>query len=317
MYAELEKMCERFIDGQEVLHNCYKWSSMTLRCVGAALMLDYDHNLDLETLKEAKKYLKAKEGIFSSFRSNREIPLIVNIAYSDDWDEYYNRIKDINEELKKNSIFSNSYSPVASMIIADNTALQDQRHYIVKTNMIYEQMKKDHAFLTDSDDVIFAALLAVSDIDSDNILLEMDEAYRILKENIRSSHNQELSHILALNLSSPGEKVSRFLELYQLMKDRGNKLERSYHMELLGVASLLEMDFTILAEQIEEVDLYLQTYPSFRGLGMFKEERLIYAIALAVRFFSQDNPLANIVLTYTLLKIQRQRDAAAAAAAAA
>lgn len=317
MYAELERMCERFIDGEEVVHNCYRWSGMTLRCIGATLMLDYERNLNAETLKNVKNLLKSREGIFSSFRSNREIPLAVSMGYTSDWEEYYNHVKAIDEEVKKTSFFSNSFSPIASMIIADNVSPENQRHYIVRTTMIYDQMKKDHAFLTSGDDIIFAALLAVSDIDSDNILLEMDEAYRILKEQIHNSHIQELSHILALNLNSPGEKVSQFMELYQLMKDRGNKIERSYHLELLGVASLLEMDYTILVEQIEEVTRYLQAYPKFRGLSMFKEERMIYAMALVIRFFSQDNKLVDSVLTYVLLRIQAERDAAAAAAAAA
>ena len=49
MYAELERMCERFIDGEEVVHNCYRWSGMTLRCIGATLMLDYERNRERES----------------------------------------------------------------------------------------------------------------------------------------------------------------------------------------------------------------------------------------------------------------------------
>ena len=312
----VQEICERFVDSRAMLKPCFKWSSTTDQCCRASLMLDEDTYITETRIQLIREFLKKNEGIFSSLRSHIEIPLVVKMSLARDYQEYYVTLKAIMRELKMGILFSDSYRIVASMIIMENCNPEDFRHYLDKTKMIYEQMKRDHSWLTADYDIIFAALLAVSDIDVDNILLEMDEAFRILKREFRSSRTQELSHILALNLNSPGEKVSRFLEIHDLLKGNGIKVSKSYHLELLAVLSLLDMDDQSIVEQINQAETYLNTYPEFRGWNMFRDERLMYAIMLVIKANSHDSTLIDNVLLFVILRLQRSRDAAAAAAAA-
>ena len=316
MNEQLTRKCEKFIDSREMLKNCFKWSSITDQCCRASFLLGENDYVSEAQINEIKEYIKKNEGIFSELRSHIELSLCVKMALSGNYVEYYEVLKAIMREIKTSWLFSSSYKAVSAMIIMENKEPKEFRRYIDKTKMIYEQMKRDHSWLTADYDMIFAALLAVSDINVDNILLEMDEAFRILKEQFRSSQNQELSHILALNMSSPGEKTNRFLEIYDLLKANGIKVSKYYHLEILAVLSLLEMDDADIIDQINQAELYLSSYPKFRGWNMFSDERILYAIMLVIKNNCHDNNLIDNVLLYVILRMQRSRDAAAAAAAA-
>lgn len=316
MNEALNRKCEKFIDSRELLKNCFKWSSITDQCCRATFLLGEDTYVSENKLIEMKEYIKKNEGIFSELRSHIELSLCVKMALSADYEEYYEILKAIMREIKTSWLFSSSYKAVSAMIIMENKEPKDYRRYVDKTRMIYEQMKRDHSWLTADYDMIFAAMLAVSDINVSDILLEMDEAFRILKENFRSSQNQELSHILALNMESPGEKTNRFLEIYDLLKANGIKVSKYYHLEILAVLSLLEMDDADIIDQINQAELFLSSYPKFRGWNMFSDERILYAIMLVIKTNSHDSNLIDNVLLYVILRMQRSRDAAAAAAAA-
>ncbi len=313
----IQNICERFVDARALLKRCFKWSSTTDQCLRASFMLGKDDYVPEERIIEIRDYINKREGIFSSFRSHIQLALSVKMAMKADYEEYYIKIKGVMDEMKMGWLFSDSYRIVTSMIIVENVEPQNYRHYIDKTRVIYEQMKRDHSLLTADYDLIFAALLAVSDIDVDNILLEMDESFRILKQEFRSSRNQELSHILSLNLNSPGEKTQRFLEINDLLKRNDIKISKSYHLELLAVLSLLDMDDLSIVEQISQAEIYLNTYKEFNGWYMGKSERILYSIMLVIKANSHDSVLIDNVLLFVILRIQRSRDAAAAAAAAA
>lgn len=316
MNEELNRVCEKFVDSRAMLSNCFKWSSVTDQCCRSSFMLKQDTYISEQRITEMRDFIKKNEGVFSSLRSHIEITLCVKMALSNNYVEYYDILKAIMQEIKTNWLFSTTYKIVVAMIIMENKEPKDYRRYVDKTSMIYQQMKKDHSWLTSDYDMVFAALLAVSDINVNNILLEMDEAFRILKEQFRSSQNQELSHILALNLNSPGEKTNRFIEIYNLLKENGIKVSKSYHLEILAVLSLLDMDDMDIIDQINQATLYLSSYPKFRGWNMFNDERILYAIMLVIKANSHDSTLIDNVLLYVILRIQRMRDAAAAAAAA-
>ncbi|MBQ1341930.1 MAG: DUF4003 family protein [Erysipelotrichaceae bacterium] len=316
MNEYIQNICEKFVDCRALLGECYKWSSTTDQCLRASFMLKDDTYVTESSIQEIKQFLKKREGIFSSLRSHIEMTLTVKMLQSGDYEEYYMKLKTVMEEFKMGWLFSDSYRVVTAMIIIENIAPEDFRHYIDKTKMIYEQMKRDHSWLTRDYDLIFAALLAVSDINVDDILLEMDESFRILKQEFRSSRNQELSHILSLNLNSPGEKTQRFLEIHDLLKRNRIRVSKSYHLEVLAVLSLLDMDDLSIVEQISQAEIYLNTYKPFRGWSMFQDERILYAIMLVIKANSHDSVLIDNVLLFVILRMQRSRDAAAAAAAA-
>lgn len=316
MNDNLVTLCERFVDSRALLAGCFKWSSTTDQCLRASFMLKDDTYITESKILAIKDFLKKREGVFSSLRSHIEITLIVKMCQSPDYEEYYMKLKTVMEEFKMGWLFSDSYRVVTSMIIIENVEPKDYRHYIDKTRVIYEQMKRDHSWLTRDYDLIFAALLAVSDIEFNDILLEMDESFRILKEEFRSSRNQELSHILSLNLNSPGEKTQRFLEIHDLLKRNKIKVSRSYHLEVLAVLSLLDMDDLNIIDEVTQAEMYLNTYKEFSGWTMFQDERILYAIMLVIKANSHDSILIDNVLLFVILRMQRSRDAAAAAAAA-
>ena len=58
-------------------------------------------------------------------------------------------------------------------------------------------MKEKHPWLTSDEDIPFAAMLAVSDLDTDSLISEMEKNYEILKQKFSDKNAvQTLSHVL-------------------------------------------------------------------------------------------------------------------------
>ena len=315
MNREIEHICELYIDNR----NNFKYKNLlyegTMLNVAALLCAYDDYPITKEEVQLYKKMLKGNTGVFSAYRNNMLCPMIAKMAMTDDPYAYLKEIQDIALQLEDTKVFKSEYSVIAAMIIYENNDPSRKREFISKTKIIHQIMKNEHSFLTDSSDIVFAALLATSDIDSNNLLLEMDECFLLLKEKYKSYYKQELSHILALNLGSPGEKVEKFMNIFTLYKAYGLKVSKMYNILMVGLISLLEVDDEILIQDIIEVDQYLKVQKGFHGLSMDSTERLIYAISIVTMYYSHDSIVNKSVLMYVLLRIAIERQAAAAAAA--
>lgn len=315
MNEKLLDLCELFVENKKILDECFQWDSVSMRINGAMILTNQGVLTTKSRISACKETLKKNASIFSNYRGHVRVPFISKMSLENDGQKYFDMVSSIYDKLQDNKVFKSEFAIISAMIIYDQIAEEELDHYITKTKLIFQQMKKDHSFLTNNDDIVFAAILAVSNIDIDNLLLEMDENYRILKNEYKSSNNQELSHILSIDMGAPGLKVEKLKRLYQRFKDEKLNFGKGYGSIALAVLSLIDIDEDEAFYQIKEVNDYLYTNKGF-GWSMVRNERLSYAALLVTKAYKPDDKVIENVILYTSLRRAIDAQAAAAAAAA-
>ena len=226
-------------------------------------------------------------------------------------------IKELADLVDSRQVLKSSYSVLAAMLIHDQAKPEDYMHYASLTKLIYQRMKEKHRFLTGEDDIGFAALLAVSGIDLDHLELEISECYELLKEEkMPFDARQELSHILAMDMGAPTQKVAKVKALFEEFKRRKKKYGRSYEFVSLGSLALLDLDVSELCDMVIEVEEWLKVQDGFHGLACDRATRLMIAADFVVETFKPEDYEMDSVLQYITMKIAIAQQAAAAAAAA-
>lgn len=221
--------------------------------------------------------LKEQTGIFSNFRSMSRLPIVTMMALTENPKEKLEKSLKV-YELLKGEFWGSNYLPMASMIIEELTEEAHYEEVVRRTRYIYNLMKEEHPFLTSAEDSPMAALLALSNLEPQEAVVEMERCYQELKGEFFSGNAvQSLSHVLAMGQKSAEVKCRRVMELFQALKEHGKKYGTSYELATLGVLALVDVSVDVLAREIAEVDDYLSTQKGFGVFGVGSKHRLMYA----------------------------------------
>ncbi len=277
MKESLRARCELFIENRDVIRESFTWQSSYLYPLCSSILTSKNQRADIEKLKECKRLLHSKTGVFSNFRGISKSAIITMLSTESEPRILLDRILQIYDMLKE-LFFPSEYLTVAAASIAQ-IAEPDQYSQIVrKTRTIYEKMKQNHPFLTSSSDSAFASLIALSEINEDYAVQEMEHCYEILHPQFFSSNAvQSLSHILTLGEGSSQIKCQRVMTLFERLKEKGHKYGTGEELATLGVLSMLNVDLNELVEEIIEVDEFLEHQKGFGIFGVGSKQRMMYA----------------------------------------
>lgn len=318
MNQELQKRCELFVENKNVLEKKFVWDSAMIMPVCAMLHTELNKKVDVERLMECKTLLKKKVDVFSSFRSYAELVLISKMALSDNPAGYLEQVVNTYNMIKKHKMSGSVYTVLAAMVVVDNVDDIQREKLIEKAAVIYTQMKKDHPFLTSSEDVSFAVLMAMSDLPEAGLMQEMENCYKILKTKFSSSNAvQSLSHILAMVDKDTTVKCNEVFELKNMFKDKKKSFD-SNAISVLGGLNMIDVDKESLVVEIIEVDEFLKTQKGFGFWGIGEKQRLLYAASLVMnQYGSEKNSTQVTVISSTVTAIIAQYTAMLAAVTAA
>ena len=277
MNITLQTLCEDFIRNRDTVKAAFRWESSYIYPVCASIFTDRRVKADTDKLYKCRDILKARTGAFSNFRGNPRLAVISMMALEDAPEERLDRALRVFDSLR--SHFSNSqYLPVASMVIAGLTEPGFYEECAARTRQIFELMRAEHPFLTSGEDSVFAALLALSELDEQAIVEQTECCYRILKGSFFSPNAvQSLSHVLALCDGDPEEKCARTLELQRAIRDRGCLYGTGYELATLGVLAMLPGSRDALVDDLVETDAFLSRQKGYGIFGPGKKMRLMHA----------------------------------------
>lgn len=316
MEKELQNMCEMLILNNNVFKNVFKFNDNMI--VGGAMIYTENELLaDEKGLKKAREILKKEENIFSVFRGNMEIPIVALMSLEPDPQDFLDAIKAIYKEMNGRRWLDNQYAIIASIIIYYKVKPEDYISAIEKARMFFEKIKKAQGILSSDSDLLFATLLAVSNINVDILLLEEEENYALIKGKIFLAPNHDLSHILSLDMGAPGLKAQKFLDLRNLMKEEKLNFGNGVELCALAVMSLLDEENDDLFYLVYEVNNYLKNQKGFKGWSMSSHQRLMYTAMIVTKYLKPHDDLIDSMLLYISLYNAIAADTAAAAAAAA
>ena len=290
MNSQLQQKCELFVQNKEVISKAFAWNMGLMSLTAALVLTEKGIEAKKDKLKECEAILKNHASVFSEFRGNIKVPFICKMAASDNPERYFTQVETVYKMLNAKKLLGNEYKILAAMTICDYVSENEYSTYVAKTNAIYEQMKEKHRWLTSDEDMPFAAILAVSDIEISKLIDEMESCYTILKGSFSDSNAvQSLSHVLALGDMPSETKCARVEQIFDALKKQNHKFGSGHELSSLGALALGDLSVDEIAAMISEVDDFLKVQRGFGALSLGSRERRIYAAQLCLNHVAPGN----------------------------
>ena len=83
MRTTLEQLCNNFINNRDAVKATFKWENDQIIAASATSFLNRGVLADAAKLEDCKKLLKENTGVFSNFRGNVEVPMVVQLAMAE------------------------------------------------------------------------------------------------------------------------------------------------------------------------------------------------------------------------------------------
>lgn len=308
MNATLQSLCDSYVQNRDILKKAEKMAPTYLYPVCAEWFCAQGKTANQEQIAACKALLKKKTNVFSSFRGTATLPLLCLLSLEDDPEQ---KLDDIlaRYALLKKSFMSSEALALAALLLpgSENAEALGSR---AKT--IYHRMSKNHPFLTSSDDMVYAVLMAATGKKEEALFTELEECYAILKDSFgKSSHAMASACVLALDGRTPPEKAYRVAELYDAIAQSGLKYGKNYELPVLASLSLTGADSRLLASDLVEMDAFLSDQKGYGFFGMGKKARLMHAAMLLSIAYGNNCHMTEAAYVSMFALIAAQRRAAA------
>ena len=320
MNESLNERCRLFIENQSVFERAFPWENSYFYPVCAALFTDKGRKADAEELKDTRRFLREKVNAFSNFRSIAELVIVTMLALEDDREKRFAETIEIYGSLK-GYFWSSEYLPIASIILSGAVDKEKYGEICERTRRIYDLMKKEHPFLTSSEDSVFAAMLALSNKSDEDILRECEGCYGILKEYFYDKNAlQSLSHVLVLSddgIRSASDKCRDTVRIYEMLKEKNCKYGKGYELATLGVLATLPCGLDEAVRDMVSVSDFLKEQKGYGFFGVGRELRLMHAAMIVTsEHLGGSQAMSGAAIGSTLSLIAAQQAATCAAIAA-
>ncbi|HRR77794.1 MAG TPA: DUF4003 family protein, partial [Ruminococcus sp.] len=196
---------------------------------------------------------------------------------------------------------------------------EETENAAIRGKAIFKLMKKDHPWLTSSEDCVMAGLMSRSDRADNELLEDAENCFNILKKKFSDKNAlQTVSQILALSKENSETKSQRLIQLFDLLKASGRSYGKNYHLSTLAAVSLLSNNIQELAATICEADDILSEAKGYKGIfGTDKKIRLMHAAMITADLYQPADNTNIAASTSALVLIAAQEAAMCAAIVAA
>mgnify|MGYP000000708930 FL=1 len=283
MNTIVREKCDLLIKNKDTLCQVFRLDGDMMMLAGSSFYVGIDVEANADKIKYCEQILKKNTKMLSEFRGNVRIPVLCKMAIAKEPQDYLISVQRIVGQMKHLRWMNGEYKVLAAMIIQDHEDSFAIPAIIDKMTNIFHGMKETHPWLTSDEDLPFAAMLAVSDLDTDRLIEEMEACYQmIIKTFPDKNASQSLSHVLAIDPSKTVVKCNRIRDIFATLKERKHKFGTGYELAILGTMSMLEFSVEQIVEEIIEADDYLKTKKGFGNFTMGEKRRRMYAALMVM-----------------------------------
>lgn len=284
MKPSLQARAQAQVQNEVALRKVSKLGFEEVVKLGAMLYTNAGKQVDADRIKECKRILKSKAGVFSDFRSVLELVVEIKMALSDDPEAYLDAVMGIYERLKGGRVFTSSMLAMASTTIYENCPPERLDEVVNGTLEAYARVKEQHRFLTDDADMSMIALMIMAGRDVDGAVAEAESLFQTMKANykIGSDVAQSASMVLALCDKPAEQKVAEFFDLYQACKDAGHATSRDKSMVIYSAYAGKSYDRSEVVATIGELDEWLKGQKGYGMLGVGGSMRRLFAASMTL-----------------------------------
>ena len=285
MTERLRNKCELFLRNHNAVSKKFMFEKDMMSIAAGLIFTGADKEADIEKLTECRKILNKHTGFFSEYRDAVKLALLSEMALSEDPELYIEDVKAVYKKLHKGKFRDNSYMVLAAMLTRDLGKQENADEIVEKHNEIMKQMNKQHPILTDSEDISYVILLALSDRSVDSIISDMNDCFDYLRKTRKIKADpdsaQGLSEILALTEVDFKEKCDKVISIYDILKNNKADITGGYAFSALGTLIGIDEAPEEIAREIMEADAFLDGCKGFDEKSVNKNQRLMFAVMLA------------------------------------
>lgn len=302
-------LCQRFIENQIVVKKAFPMESSLIYPVAANALSARGVAADESRLKECRKIISKKAGVFSFLTGTVATPFAVSLSMQDDPAAAFDKVARYYDVAKK-QFGSSDYTALLAMMLSDWVSEEKLESVLARGKEIHNLMKAKHPFLTGGEDSVLAGFLALSEKDNATLINDMEECYALLKKKFSSGNSvQTVSHILSITEGTPREKVERLIALYDMLKDAGRKYD-VYSLATLAAVSILDNDNVKLRDIILDIDGFLSEQKGYGGFfGVDKNSRLTQAAILTADLYDTVSNMQTVATASALAMVAAQQAA--------
>nr|WP_230641907.1 DUF4003 family protein [Bacillus thuringiensis] len=224
----LEQKLEQYKHTYVQLKGELKWKTSDSRTgmMIAAMYAGSDKLFDRGRFLEISSYIKNQVGMFSYLKSYHRFVVAATLdIHFTDYQKAFREFLDLYEQLVTGGFSRSIFTYLAAAVLLTEENEQHGAH-IQRSMQVYKRMKKDHLFLTSTNDYPLAVLLAGQSENVDTLMDRVERLYQKLATAGLHKGNdlQFLSHILSPKEGCQGRTVSRKMHKYmEFVKARKGK----------------------------------------------------------------------------------------------
>ncbi|MBL4933635.1 DUF4003 family protein [Clostridium paridis] len=315
LQGKLELMTYNYFEAKKE----FKWDMAILNHFIALSYASRNRRIEAKKIKEIRDFIKDTTGVFSKFRGNNLSLMSLLLSFEDNYKEVFKDIEEWTQKLKDKGISSYEYSPMIAYTILKNTSFDNREEKIERTKLFYEDMKRNHMFLTSKDDYVYAALLGCTDLDVKETTERIEYIYNKLSKMRYSKSNglQTVSHVLALS-EDFDYRISLFDHMVSELEEKKVKV-KTYTLPSVALMALITDDANLICSEVSEIYEELKRMKGYK-YGVQSYIKTMFSCILATSMYTEgENKMADIStgLSMQLIAVAQQQAMMAAASAAA
>jgi len=289
---------EFFANNYQIIKKEFSWHDVLTKRLAALLYAQKGKAVDCEAIRDGLTLIKQNTGAFSSFRGNMALSVAALLSLSPNPQEVLAETLKVYDMLKGTKLRASDFLAVAAYQIATQADASDYTNVVSRTRSFYEGMKAHHFFYTGQDDYVFAAMLGLTDLDTETGAQHIEQLYNKLKDEFWDKNSvQALAQVLVLGNSNE-DAVNRVLDLRNALREQKIKLDKAYTLPVLGILALLPVEIDTIVSDLKEAQAALRAQKGFGSLSVTTQELLLLTASIIAGEYA-DN-LKDGVLTATL-----------------
>ncbi|HWS30026.1 MAG TPA: DUF4003 family protein [Clostridia bacterium] len=308
-----------FTENTALLRGAYRWQNAMILRLCAFLYTAHGQAVDLDGFAESRALIKKDTGAFSMFRSSSVLSAAAFVALAPDREECFKKTLAYYNAFKENRFSASEFLALAACQCAQYAPEGNASAIAARARAFYVGLRQAHWFLTGHDDVIFAAMLALSPLDVEEGVMRIEENYRFFKPVFHAGAGvQALSQTLVISGAQYAAR-ERVLVLYEAFREKKLRFNRQYCISALGVLALLPMGTDEIVEQVARIFERLRTAKGFGAWSVTKRELMLLSSGLAALDTlgqAKSDVLSTSLFSSVIGLVIAQQTALAAAAAA-
>ena len=280
MQSGILRRTEQFIENRRRIEHAFRMSTPQTHCLCALLLGLDDLDADLAAIRRGKKILKKNTGLFSAFRGLGMAPAAIKIGEQENGVQRLNFAKDSLRKLKAAGFAPTDYLCPAAFLMAKKHDCADS--IAQNAYAYYLEMRHAHRVLTGGEDVMFAVLFAMCDVDKSVLFSRADAAMEILSRRFKRTNAAQMASFAIALSEQPAETLAEKTErLYDAVREAGIKNREMLDLPLLAFLAGFDVPEKETGALIAEICTYLRTQKGFSTARVGRSQRLVYSAALA------------------------------------